>query len=161
MYVWISWGSIYKGKRGKIRLCLSTWEHGPHQSPLWTMLLCRSINILRNTDVKSCPGSGSLLSSAVRTFTEAKFALQHVRINCKTLDFISGRFNVTEVLARFIGWVVAWTSRSSVWLQFSLLVWFRLEKWVVKAAEQTCLQAQRSQLDASPLQDLKLVFLNL
>lgn len=90
MYVWISWGSIYKGKRGKIRLCLSTWEHGPHQSPLWTMLLCRSINILRSTDVKSCPGSGSLLSSAIWTFTEAKFALQHIRINSKTLDLISG-----------------------------------------------------------------------
>lgn len=54
------------------------------------MLLCRSINILKSTHVKSCPGSGSLLSSAVWTFTEAKFALQHVRMNCKTLDFISG-----------------------------------------------------------------------
>lgn len=157
MYVWISWGSIYKGKRGKIGLCLLTWEHGLHQSPLWTMLLCRSINILRSTDVKSCPGSGSLLSPAVRAFTETK----HVWINCKMLDFFFLRqFNVIEVLARFIGQVVAWTSRSSVWFQFSL-VWFGLEKCVVKAAEQTCLQAQKSQLDASPLQDLELVFLNL
>lgn len=77
------------------------------------------------------------------------------------LDFFFLRqFNVIEVLARFIGQVVAWTSRSSVWFQFSL-VWFGLEKCVVKAAEQTCLQAQKSQLDASPLQDLELVFLNL